>query len=90
MAKLTDEIKIPVKATLTIDEDTFRGCLALIELYAKQKNLCGMLIEFDYTGYGCYPMVNEIRSMEEIAAIYRGMEKYQKEKAKEDMGDEKL
>ena len=46
MAKLTDEITVPVKVGFTIDDATLHGCLTLIGMYAKENDICGMLIDF--------------------------------------------
>ena len=46
MAKVCDEITIPIKVGFTIDDATLRGCLTLIGMYAKENDICGMLIDF--------------------------------------------
>lgn len=51
MAKIADssiagELKIEVKATLTVDEDTFRTCVNLIEIYAREHEIKGTILDF--------------------------------------------
>lgn len=51
MAKVIDssmsgELKIEVKATLTVDENTFKTCVNLIEIYAREHGVKGIILDF--------------------------------------------
>ena len=57
MAKLTDknivgEIKVEVKASLTVDEDTFDTCVNLMTIYAREHGVKGMTLDFRKTASG--------------------------------------
>ena len=57
MAKLTDrnivgEIKVEVKASLTVDEDTFDTCVNLMTIYAREHGVKGMTLDFRKTAPG--------------------------------------
>lgn len=54
MAKIIDssmagELKIEVKATLTVDEDTFDTCVNLMTIYAREHGVKGMTLDFRKT-----------------------------------------
>lgn len=52
------EVTVEVKAGLSVDEHTFRTCLDLIAIHAKNKGFKGMLITLhnDNTGCGVTPI----------------------------------
>lgn len=54
MAKIADgsiagELKIEVKATLTVDENTFKTCMNLMEIYAREHGVKGIVLDFRKT-----------------------------------------
>ena len=54
MAKIADgniagELTIEVKATLTVDEDTFDTCVNLMTIYAREHGIKGMTLDFRKT-----------------------------------------
>ncbi|MFR7712691.1 MAG: hypothetical protein ACLU0S_00765 [Blautia obeum] len=51
MAKIVDssmdgELTIKVKATLTVDEDTFDTCVNIMTIYAREHGIKGMALDF--------------------------------------------
>lgn len=51
MAKIADssiagELTIEVKATLTVDEDTFNTCVNIMTIYAREHGIKGMTLDF--------------------------------------------
>ena len=51
MAKIVDssmdgELTIKVKATLTVDEDTFDTCVNIMTIYAREHGIKGMVLDF--------------------------------------------
>ena len=44
---LEDAIKLEVKASLHVDEQTFNMCMGLIRIYAKEQGFQAMLVQFD-------------------------------------------
>lgn len=51
MAKIADssidgELTIKVKATLTVDEDTFDTCINIMTIYAREHGIKGMTLDF--------------------------------------------
>lgn len=51
MAKIADssmdgELTIKVKATLTVDEDTFDTCVNIMTIYAREHGIKGMALDF--------------------------------------------
>lgn len=58
MAKIADnsiagELKIEVKATLTVDEDTFNDCVNIMTIYAREHGIKGMTLDFRKTTPSC-------------------------------------
>ena len=54
MAKIADssivgELKVEVKATLTVDEDTFNTCVNIMTIYAREHGIKGMTLDFRKT-----------------------------------------
>lgn len=54
MAKIADssidgELTIEVKATLTVDEDTFNTCVNIMTIYAREHGIKGMTLDFRKT-----------------------------------------
>ena len=54
MAKIADssmdgELTIKVKATLTVDEDTFDTCVNIMAIYAREHGIKGMTLDFRKT-----------------------------------------
>lgn len=54
MAKIVDssmdgELTIKVKATLTVDEDTFDTCVNIMAIYAREHGIKGMTLDFRKT-----------------------------------------
>lgn len=54
MAKIADssidgELTIEVKATLTVDEDTFDTCVNIMTIYAREHGIKGMTLDFRKT-----------------------------------------
>lgn len=54
MAKIADssidgELTIEVKATLTVDEDTFDTCVNIMTIYAREHGIKGMALDFRKT-----------------------------------------
>ena len=54
MAKIADssidgELTIEVKATLTVDEDTFNTCVNIMTIYAIEHGVKGMILDFRKT-----------------------------------------
>lgn len=51
MAKIADssidgELTIEVKATLTVDDDTFNTCVNIMTIYAREHGIKGMTLDF--------------------------------------------
>lgn len=51
MAKIADgnivgELKVEVKAALTVDEDTFDTCVNIMMIYAREHGIKGMTLDF--------------------------------------------
>ena len=51
MPKIADggivgEVKVEVKATLTVDENSFKTCMNLMEIYAKEHGVKGIVLDF--------------------------------------------
>lgn len=51
MAKIANgsmdgELTIEVKATLTVDEDTFNTCVNIMTIYAREHGIKGMTLDF--------------------------------------------
>lgn len=42
--KLNEDISVTVKAKVTIDDQTFRTCLNLIDIHMQNNNMTGMVI----------------------------------------------
>ena len=54
MAKIADgnivgELKVEVKASLTVDEDTFDACVNIMTIYAREHGIKGMTLDFRKT-----------------------------------------
>lgn len=54
MAKIADssidgELTIEVKATLTVDDDTFNTCVNIMTIYAREHGIKGMTLDFQKT-----------------------------------------
>lgn len=60
-SKSASEITVEVKAKLSVDEQTFYTCLRLIAIYAKEKELEGMVLRFHDRGepYSIMPLMTE-------------------------------
>lgn len=58
MAKIADssidgELTIEVKATLTVDDDTFNTCVNIMTIYAREHGIKGMTLDFRKTAPSC-------------------------------------
>ena len=58
MAKIADssivgELEVEVKATLTVDEDTFNTCVNIMTIYAREHGIKGMTLDFRKTAPSC-------------------------------------
>lgn len=55
MPKIIDgEIQIQANVGIHVDETTFKTCLHLITMYAKENNMNAMVVKFDDNYYGGY------------------------------------
>ena len=67
MAKIVDgQIQIQANLGIHVDEETFRVCMSLIKMYAKERDINAMLVRFNddfYLGYE----VNGIKNESEIS-----------------------
>lgn len=61
--ELNHGIEINIKASLSVDDDTFKTCMNLMKIYCKSQceNAKGMVIKFDDEYYGL-PMYSIIDS----------------------------
>lgn len=44
-SSITGELTIEVKATLTVDDDTFNTCVNIMTIYAREHGIKGMTLE---------------------------------------------
>ena len=81
MAKIVDgimdgELTIKVKATLTVDEDTFNTCVDIMTIYAKEHGIKGMTLDFRKTAPSC--LGRFLMSDEAVEDILGAKTKYNK------------
>lgn len=81
MAKIADgnivgELKVEVKATLTVDEDTFDTCVNIMTIYAREHGIKGMTLAFRKAAPSC--LGRFLMSDEAVEDILGAKTKYNK------------
>lgn len=73
------EVSVEVKAGLSVDERTFRTCMNLIAIHAKNEGLKGMVVRFDDQFLeGC--SIKPLETEEEVKAAFYATPEMFKEK----------
>lgn len=77
------EVSVEVKAGLSVDERTFRTCMNLVSIYARNNGFDGMVVGFNDPGERDNYFIKRLMTNEETKAAFYATPEMFKEKESE-------